>query len=223
MSMIGAVLFDLYDTLITESGLHPTRASSLATVLGLDDEAYRIEWKNRRPSVIRGELSLADALAGISQSLAGRADIAAIDGIRQRRMREKAAAFARVDADVAALVAALADRGIGLAVVSNGFEEDVFGWSLCSLAPHFDCTVFSYAEGIAKPDPEMYLRTVRRLGVEPGAAVYIGDGADNELLGAEQAGLRAGRAAWFVAEAPQAATWAELKTPEDVLAFLRAG
>jgi len=221
--MIGAVLFDLYETLITESGLRPTRASSLATVLGLDDEAYRVEWKKRRPSVVRGELSLVDALAGISRSLAGRADIAAIDGIRQRRIREKAAAFARVDADVAVLVAALADRGIRLGVVSNGFEEDLRGWWQCSLAPQFDCTVFSYVEGIAKPDPEMYLRAARRLGVDPNVAAYIGNGADNELLGAEQAGLRAGRAAWFVAQAPQAGTCAELTTSEDVLAFLRAG
>jgi FMN phosphatase YigB (HAD superfamily) len=69
----------------------------------------------------------------------------------------------------------------------------------------------------------MYLRAVRRLGVQPATAVYIGDGADNELLGAEQAGLRAGRAAWFVDEAPQEGTWPKLTNRQDVLAFLAAG
>lgn len=221
--MIAAVLIDLYETLISESGLHPTRASSLAASLGLDERAYRAEWKTRRPCVVRGKMSFAGALVEISQSLAGRVDMAAIRRIREGRIREKAAAFARVTTDVAAVVAELAGQGIGLAVISNGFEEDVLGWSRCSLAPRFGCTVFSYAEGIAKPNPEMYLRAVRRLGVQPATAVYIGDGADNELLGAEQAGLRAGRAAWFVDEAPQEGTWPKLTNRQDVLAFLAAG
>jgi len=34
--MISAVLFDLYETLITESVIRPTRASSLAPTLGLE-------------------------------------------------------------------------------------------------------------------------------------------------------------------------------------------
>lgn len=43
--MIEAVLFDLFETLITESGLAPTRASSLARVLGVEETRYRAEWK----------------------------------------------------------------------------------------------------------------------------------------------------------------------------------
>ena len=60
--MIKAVLFDLYETLITESHLAPTRASSLAHALGLERQAYRAEWQARRPRIVVGELSFADAL-----------------------------------------------------------------------------------------------------------------------------------------------------------------
>jgi FMN phosphatase YigB (HAD superfamily) len=45
--MISAVLFDLYETLITESGIQLTRASALATALGLEEKVYRTEWKKR--------------------------------------------------------------------------------------------------------------------------------------------------------------------------------
>ena len=37
----------------------------------------------------------------------------------------------------------------------------------------------------------------RRMGIQPEATVYVGDGGDDELAGAERVGLRACRAAWF--------------------------
>ncbi len=53
--------------------------------------------------------------------------------------------------------------------------------------------------------------------------VFIGDGADNELAGAEQAGLRAGRAAWFVRDSPQKDRGPELANRGAVLKFVAAG
>jgi HAD superfamily hydrolase (TIGR01509 family) len=221
--MITAVLFDLYETLITESGIKPTRASSLAITLGLEKDAYRKEWKARRPYVIRGQMSFAEALTEISQTLIGRVDQAVIQGICQQRIGEKAAAYAQIHDEIATLVTTLARGRVGLAVISNGFEEDVLGWSHCSLAHEFRCAVFSYAERVAKPDPEIYQRAVRRLGVDPATTVYIGDGGDDELVGAERAGLRAYRAAWFVRNSPQKATWPELTDHKDVLKLVAAG
>jgi hypothetical protein len=67
--VISAVLFDLYETLITEAGTAPSRGSSLAAALGLDDKSYRAEWKVRRPLIVRGQRSFADALTDISETL----------------------------------------------------------------------------------------------------------------------------------------------------------
>jgi FMN phosphatase YigB (HAD superfamily) len=100
MPVINAVLFDLFETLITEAKNAPTRAGSLAPVLGLERQAYRALWKARRPRIVVG-------------------------------------------------------------------------------------------------DPEIYLRAVYRLGVRPEEALYVGDGGDHELAGAEAAGIRAARAAWL--------------------------
>src|SRR5438128_110654 len=101
--MITAVLFDLFETLITESGSQPTRASSLATTLGLKKDAYRKEWKRRRPLVVRGQMSFAEALTEISQIVMGKADHAAIQGICQQRIREKAVAYGRIRDEVVTL------------------------------------------------------------------------------------------------------------------------
>jgi putative hydrolase of the HAD superfamily len=195
--MIKAVLFDLFETLITESRVNPTRASRLGETLGLDQEAFRAAWKARRPRVVLGQLSFVEALTEISRTLTGTSDAAAIRRIRDQRIQEKAAAYAHVDEDVAALVADLRSRGVALAVVSNCFEEDVFEWPACALAREFQCTLFSFAEGVAKPDPEIFRRATHWLGVDPARALFVGDGGDNELAGAEGAGLRACHARWF--------------------------
>jgi putative hydrolase of the HAD superfamily len=148
---------------------------------------------------VLGQLTFADALTEISQTLTGTVDTAVVRRICDQRIREKTALFARIDEEVVALISDLGARGIRLGIISNCFEEDVFAWPTCSLARAFQCTVFSFAEGVAKPDPEIYLRAAHRLGVQPAAALFIGDGGDNELVGAEQAGLRVFRAAWFSA------------------------
>jgi HAD superfamily hydrolase (TIGR01509 family) len=225
--MINAVLFDLFETLITESPVQPTRASSLGDALGLQPEAFRVEWKAWRPRVVLGQVSFTDALTAISKTLTGRVDAAAVERIRMQRVREKAAAYARIDEEVMALISDLRRQGVGLAVISNCFSEDALAWPTCPLAREFQCTAFSFAEGVAKPDSKIYLRAISRLGVEPATAVFIGDGGDNELAGAALAGLRAFRAVWFVRDSPRfqpsGAVSLELANRRDVLALVTAG
>jgi FMN phosphatase YigB (HAD superfamily) len=218
--MIRAVLFDLFETLVTEYPGPPTRASSLGPVLGLEREAYRVLWKARRPRIVVGTLSFRDALTEISTALTGSADAAAIQRICEQRVGEKVVVFRQVDADIAAMIGALRARGLRLAVISNGFAEDVRGWPTWPLAREFQCTLFSCESGIAKPDPQIYLNATRALGVESDAAIYIGDGGDSELQGAEDAGLRAFRADWFARNWPHTRTvsgGAALAHPQDVL------
>jgi putative hydrolase of the HAD superfamily len=40
-----------------------------------------------------------------------------------------------------------------------------------------------------KPDAEIYLQTLAALGVEPAEALFVGDGANDELAGAERVGM----------------------------------
>jgi putative hydrolase of the HAD superfamily len=42
-----------------------------------------------------------------------------------------------------------------------------------------------------KPDPEIYLRTAAALEVEASDCVFVGDGANDELAGAERVGMTA--------------------------------
>ena len=195
--MIKAILFDLYETLVTERGTTPVRASSLGDALGLDPTAFRPVWKRLRHRVVRGELSFARALTEVGLQLGIAVDPAVVQGICEGRVREKASLFQQINPELVAVIRRLHDQGIRLAVVSNCFAEDVAAWPSCAMAPWFDAAVFSFEVGAAKPEPAIYLEAAGRLDVEPTDALFIGDGGDDELLGAERAGLRSAQATWF--------------------------
>jgi putative hydrolase of the HAD superfamily len=221
--MVRAILFDLFETLITESRTLPAGASSLGPELGCEREAFRAQWRARRPDVVAGHLSLREALAQIVTRLGCQPEEAMLRRVCEDRIRAKAPPFEQVDADVLSVVAHLRSRGLRLGVVSNCVAEDVVAWPRCSLAPYFDCTVFSFEVGLRKPDPGIYLEATHRLGVDAAETWFIGDGMHAELLGAERAGLRAFQALWFLRrwsnfrEAPSPAGVAHV---EDVLTLV---
>jgi hypothetical protein len=68
--VLRAILFDLYETLITESGSRPEGVSSLGPALGCERAAFRIKWRALRPAVTVGRLSFRQALRDIATGLA---------------------------------------------------------------------------------------------------------------------------------------------------------
>lgn len=200
--MVRAILFDLFETLITESRTRPAGAASLGSELGCEREAFRAQWRAYRPNVSVGRLSLSQALAEIATRLGRQPEEATLQRVCEDRIRAKAAPFEEIEPEVLSVIGHLRSRGLRLGVVSNCFAEDVVAWPQCPLAPHFDGTVFSFEVGLAKPDPEIYLEATRRLHVEVADTWFVGDGAHEELSGAERAGLRPFRALWFLRRWP---------------------
>ena len=98
------------------------------------------------------------------------------------------------DGGAPAAIAALARRGLALAVVSNTMRTP--GRVLKAvldrsglLAP-FSVLTFSDECGIRKPDPEIFLLTLRGLGIAPAEAVHVGDDPVLDVEGARDAGMR---------------------------------
>ncbi len=91
--------------------------------------------------------------------------------------------------DVPPALAALRDAGARMAVVSNWDSALPALLERLGLARWFDAIVVSHLEGIEKPDPELFLRAVRRLGGRPDQAIHVGDVPDLDGRGATAAGL----------------------------------
>jgi putative hydrolase of the HAD superfamily len=82
-------------------------------------------------------------------------------------------------------------RGLRLGLISVCSEEVPATWPESELAGLFDTETFSSECGLVKPDPEIYLRTAAALEVEASDCVFVGDGANDELAGAERVGMTA--------------------------------
>jgi putative hydrolase of the HAD superfamily len=60
------------------------------------------------------------------------------------------------------------------------------------LLEYFDSTLFSNEFGISKPDPRIFLQTLRELGgVEPSEALHVGDIEELDVAGARRTGMHA--------------------------------
>jgi putative hydrolase of the HAD superfamily len=83
-------------------------------------------------------------------------------------------------------LAALRDRGLALAVVSNW--DCSLGGRLREAGIELDVAVSCAEAGAAKPDPAIFGVALERLGIEPGRPLHVGDTAEDED-GARAAGL----------------------------------
>jgi putative hydrolase of the HAD superfamily len=89
------------------------------------------------------------------------------------------------------MLAGLREAGVRLGVVSNADGRVAEYLEAAGLADCFEVIVDSTIEGIEKPDPRIFQIACGRMGVAPGAAVYVGDTYEVDVLGARAAGIRA--------------------------------
>jgi len=70
-------------------------------------------------------------------------------------------------------------RGVQLGLLTNNVKEFGEHWRATFPIELFDDIVDSSHVGMRKPERGIYELTCNRLGIEPGAAVFVDDNADN--------------------------------------------
>jgi len=55
---------------------------------------------------------------------------------------------------------------------------------------YFDATIFSDEVGYGKPDSRIFLTAAKRLGLEPSNILHVGDNIENDVRGAQSAGMK---------------------------------
>jgi putative hydrolase of the HAD superfamily len=181
-----AVIFDLWQTLVP----FPVESANemygrLVETWGADPDTFRELWHRRRLERETGPME--PHLRSIAEELQLTGDLDAI--IRIRRDWTLGALVPRPEA--LPTLAELRSRGHKLGMISACSEDVVEVWDRTALAGLFDSTVFSCSVGVSKPDRRIYELCADELGVEPRDCLFVGDGANDELPGAERAGMRA--------------------------------
>ena len=195
-----AVLFDLFDTLVSDLGYHLQRPGpSAAARLGADEDAFRALWRAQLHA--RNTGASPDYRAALRQACATlqlEPDPSAIEAIYTERVTAHAAIVTNIEPVVLRMLAALRERGVPLGLVSNCDPTEVMAWAESPLATYFPAPVFSWEVGYAKPEREIYQLALSRLGLAPADALFVGDGGSDELAGAARAGLTPYQARWFL-------------------------
>ena len=93
--------------------------------------------------------------------------------------------------DVEPTLSQLKARGLKLGLVSNGFTKDLTHiLGELDLRKWFDAVVCIESCNCAKPNKEIFLYALDRLGVEPNEAVFVGDSVEQDYEGAFNVGIR---------------------------------
>jgi putative hydrolase of the HAD superfamily len=93
--------------------------------------------------------------------------------------------------DVAPALAALRKRGLRLVCVSNWDVSLTEVLERCGLGDLLDGVVTSAGAGSRKPDPVIFSQALEIAGCAATEAVHVGDTAEEDVAGAEAAGIRA--------------------------------
>ena len=174
-----AVLLDAFGTLVALDRPATRLRDSLRARLGIEVD------QERARSAIRAET--AHYAAGCRWA----ADAASLNTLRLERMLEVLAdaIVLRPFDDVPPALRLLDERGLALAVVSNG--DCSLGESLETAGLRFDVVIDSATTGSAKPDPAIFRHALGRLGVAAERTLHVGDDPANDLGGARAAGIDA--------------------------------
>jgi HAD superfamily hydrolase (TIGR01509 family) len=166
---IRAIVFDLGETLVNETRFW----SSVAAYAGVP------------------ELTLHGVLGGLIER---REHFRSLFNVMQIESVDPNVIGYRIEArdlypDVVPTLKRLSHEGFALGVTGNqpaGVIEQV-----AALGLPLTLNATSTSWGVSKPDPAFFHRMATELDMEPGEVMYIGDRIDNDILPAQEVGMRA--------------------------------
>jgi putative hydrolase of the HAD superfamily len=188
-----AVVFDFYGTL---TPVNPYEAwidhtSRLAAVMGVAPKALAAALDESYPDRATG--ALGDTRQTL-QILGGRLGLRlGEDRLDEAwRLRQQVQeSLMRLRPEALPVIGRLRASGLRIGLVSDCTSELPAAWPRLPLSAVVDAAVFSCAEGTRKPDRRLFTTVAARLGADPAACLYVGDGGGRELTGSSAAGMHA--------------------------------
>lgn len=194
------VLFDLFETLVTQKYADRPSEQSFVDKLGLDLDDVRAWWGDSARDRMTGKFATyQEMLSALCNSLGASVESATIEEMSRDRLRRKREYLLGVEAEMLQALSQFRANGWTIGIVSNATPDEVVYWPECPLRDAVDDAVFSCQVGYMKPDSEIYSLACNRLGIAPTKTVFVGDGGFDELQGAAEVGMRPVQARWYYA------------------------
>ncbi|MBE5962323.1 MAG: HAD family hydrolase [Lachnospiraceae bacterium] len=222
--MIKAVIFDMFETLITlfQSPLY--FGSQMAKDAGIPEDKFQELWRPTENARTIGDITLEGALEMIlkenhcySEEL--------LNSIVAKRVAAKEDCFHHLHPEIMPMFDGLKKKGVLIGLISNCFSEEADAIRKSVLSPYFDAMYLSYEQGVQKPDIIIFKRCIEELSVNAEECIYIGDGGSFELETAKELGMHAMQAVWYLQEgttqpAKRKPDFLHIERPLDLLTYL---
>lgn len=223
--MIRAVIFDMFETLITHYHSSLYFGAQMAEDAGIPEDRFQPLWRSTEYERTIGKVTLEEVLERIlRENQCYSKDL--LEKIVEKRISTKEDCFRHLHTEIIPMLSELKEKGLRVGLISNCFSEEADVIRRSELFPYFDAVCLSYEQGVQKPDEEIYRRCMDSLGVKAEECLYVGDGGSNELEAAGELGMIAVQAAWYLKEGTtqpvgRKAGFEQFEKPMDVLEYLR--
>ncbi|MBO4592155.1 MAG: HAD family hydrolase [Eubacterium sp.] len=195
--MTKAVIFDFYETLVTNYLSPLYFGEHIAKDLHISEKKFRKIWDATDDARTLGKMTFEDTIAEIMR-VNGINDDKLFETIVKKRKENTFETIKHYHKDLIPLFDTLKSLNIKIGLVSNCYSEEVNPIRECVLFSYFDAVLLSCEIGLKKPDPEIYHQAAVALGAPVKDIIYVGDGGSNELYGARDMGMYTLQATWFM-------------------------
>lgn len=224
--MTKAVIFDMYETLITHYNCPLYFGSEMAADAGVTREEFFRVWRNDEYEWMRtvGKMTLEELLTMTLKDV-GNYSQELVEKLAAKRVATKVECFNHLHPQIISILKRLKEDSYKIGLISNCYFEEAKVIRSSELFPYFDAVCLSCELGMRKPEEVIYERCMQELAVAPQECVYVGDGGSYELETARKIGMRPVQATWYFKEGTTQPTgpkpeFLQAKEPMDVFGFL---
>lgn len=223
--MIRAVIFDMYETLITHYRCPLYFGAQMAKDAGVSEDKFQATWHATNDERTTGRMTFEEVIERIlKENECYSEDL--LEKIVEKRVKTKEECFKHLHPEIIPMLAKLKEKGIVVGLISNCFSEEVTPIRESELSPYFDAMCLSYEQGVQKPEPEIFQRCMNLLLVKAEECLYIGDGGSQELEAARSLGMNALQAIWYFQEGTfqpcgPKEDFQQIVTPMDVVKLIK--
>lgn len=188
------IVFDLVDTLYPmPPDAYERVKRQISGALGVNHERFKAAWASSRDRASTdSDWTPADRIRWVARALGAQLRPERIDELAELERRLWTTS-AKLDAATLRTLAELRERDIAMALVTNGSSAMRGLADTLGLRPLLRDSLLSCEVGVVKPRPGIYLKALAKLELPASDCIYVGDGSDRELEGAQAVGLFAVR------------------------------
>ena len=194
--MIKAVIFDMFETLVSLFEGRTYFGEHIAADVGTDPAAFRKEWHSIENDRSIGKYTIEEGLEVVLKRL----DIYSPEKVELAASKRRDSlddTFNGIPDATFEMLDELKKRDVRIGLITNTFSDERDFIRASKLFPYFDVALISYEQGVCKPDLEIYGRMTKQLGLKPEECLYVGDGGSKELYAARDAGMHPVQCTWF--------------------------